>query len=177
MLTRRVSDFLHSSFYNNSCVCALFLNVRKAFDPVNHTILLKKLYCVGFRGSFFALLHNYLWSRSQLVSLGNVQSSKVPLLSGLECRRVPILSPLLFNIYVNNLPAVVTSNMLQYADGTLLFTSHTDIEPAMRMLQTVAFAVMDWFKENRITVNSLKTKFSQPLEKAHCLPELIFAWL
>lgn len=167
------SDFLFSSFDNHSCVCALFLDVAKAFDSVNHKILLKKLYRVGFRGPFFTLLHDFLRSRSQMVSLGSVRSNKVPLHSGVP--QGSVLSPLLFNIYVNDLPAVVTGNILQYADDTLLFTSHIDIAPAIHMLQADAIAVMDWFKENRISVNSSKTKlicFRSPWKKFTVYPQL-----
>lgn len=79
-----------------------------------------------------------------------------------------ILSPLLFNIYVNDIGRVVSGcRMLQYADDTVLFSGHLCAEEAVRMLQRDVLKVMDWFDLNMIKVNASKTKlvcFHNPLK-------------
>lgn len=82
-------------------MCA-FLDVSKAFDSVSHKIILSKLYSLGFRGPFFALLENFLLDRTQLVSIYKIHSAKMSLRVGVPPGS--ILSPLLSNIYVNDLP-------------------------------------------------------------------------
>lgn len=93
------SDVLYSSFENDQFACALFLDVSKAFDSVSHEIRLKKPFDRGFRGPIFSLLENFLSERFQLVSVSNIYSSKLLLRAGVPLGS--ILSPLLFNIYMN----------------------------------------------------------------------------
>uniref|UniRef100_A0A131Y4P1 Putative tick transposon n=1 Tax=Ixodes ricinus TaxID=34613 RepID=A0A131Y4P1_IXORI len=165
-LLENFSDTLHYSFENNMYTCALFIDVAKAFDTVNHDILLYKLCRMGFRGPFYSLLANFLSNRTQVVSLGNSRSSQVCLTSGVP--QGSILSPLLFNIYVNDLPTAVTSStVLQYADDTVLFSRHLVYEHAIKILQADATALMDWFSANKLRVNTSKTKlvcFCNPLK-------------
>lgn len=160
------SDDLNYGFENNLFTCACFLDVSKAFDTVNHSILLSKISAIGFRGPFLSLLENFLLGRTQLVSVNNVQSSTVSLKSGVP--QGSVLSPLLFNIYVNDLYSVVSNCIIyQYADDTLLLTRHTSYPEALQMLQQSSNKVMDWFSRNLISINVSKTKlvcFRNPLK-------------
>lgn len=67
-LLEDVADEIYSAFEGNMFSCAAFLDVSKAFDTVNHKLLLKKLWKFGFRGPFYSLLANLLDRRSQVVS-------------------------------------------------------------------------------------------------------------
>lgn len=160
------SDVLYSTFENNQFACTLFLDVSKAFDSVNHEILLKKLFDGGFRGPFYSLLVNFLSERSQLVSINNICSSKLSLKAGVP--QGSILSPLLFNIYVNDLCRVISDcSIYQYADDTVLVSRHINYEKALGMLRSDSMRVMDWFHNNRITINVRKTQlmcFRNPLK-------------
>lgn len=160
------SDVLYSSFENSQFACALFLDVSKAFDSVSREILLKKLCDSGFRGPFFSLLENFLSERSQLVSVSNIYSSKLLLRAGVP--QGSILSPLLFDIYVNDLSEVLSKCvMYQSADDTVLLSRHINYCNAVEMLQSDAVKIMDWFDNNRIKVNVYKTQlmcFRNPLK-------------
>lgn len=165
-LLEHFSDILHSTFDKNMYACALFIDVAKAFDSVNHKLLLDKLYRIGFRGPFHAILENYLSNRSQIVSIDNFHSSQVSLTSGVP--QGSILSPLFFNIYVNDMSSVTTNCViLQYADDTVLLSQHISYHHAINMLQVDANKVMDWFQANKLRVNTTKTKlicFRNPLK-------------
>lgn len=91
-----LSDYLHLFFDQNMVTCVLFLDVSKAFDSVNHELLLEKLLCYGFRGHFHALLKSYLTNRSQSVHTGSSLSYVASLRTGVP--QGSILSPL-YSIY------------------------------------------------------------------------------
>lgn len=160
-------DSLHSTFEKNKYACALFLDVAKAFDSINHKILLKKLFSYGFRGPFFNLLQDFLANRTQHVSVCNTSSAKVSLKAGVP--QGSILSPLLFNLYVNDLAKSVSGcQIFQYADDTLLLSTHINCNNAINLLQANATQVMNWFDANLIKINVHKTKlmcFNSPLKR------------
>lgn len=160
------SDLIHTAFDRNLFTCAIFLDLAKAFDTVNHTILLKKLYNYGFRGQFQSLLSSFFSDRSQVVSVGNFRSSRVILKAGVP--QGSVLSPLLFNLYVNDMSdRVVGCRIFQYADDTVLAARHLNFSDALRLLSNDASRLMDWFGENLISINTSKTKlvcFRNPLK-------------
>ena len=77
--------------------CGVFLDLSKAFDTVNHKILLSKLYAYGMKGLSLCLFESYLKRRTQYVKLGDVESSNLPLLFGIP--QGSTLGPLLFLLY------------------------------------------------------------------------------
>lgn len=134
---------------------------------MSHKFLLKKLLSLGFRGPFYSLLKNLLSNRTQLVSISGQYSAKISLKSGVP--QGSVLSPLLFNIYVNDLSQVVKySKIFQYADDTVLVSSHLHYSKAVELLQFDSIKIMDWFSRNVISVNTKKTQlmcFSSPLKR------------
>lgn len=166
LLLDDVADELYSAFEGNMFSCAIFLDVSKAFDTVDHDVLLRKLWKFGFRGPFHSLLANLLDGRSQIVSVDNVNSTLRMLQVGVP--QGSVLSPLLFNIYVNDLESVISGcRIFQYADDTLLVSRHVDFFQAVNILQCNVIKLMDWYSSNRINVNPSKTKlvcFRNPLK-------------
>ena len=97
-------DYLINSFEDNKLTCGIFLDISKAFDTIEHNILLNKLYKYGIRGNMLDWFMNYLSNRYQFVSINNTSSSFL----GIECG-VPqgsIIGPILFILYINDLPRV-----------------------------------------------------------------------
>ena len=101
-------------------VCGLFIDLRKAFDTIDHIILIKKLNYHGIRSISNKWFQSYLVNRQQSVSLHNSESSRLKLLWGVPQRYT--LGPLLFLIYKNGLhKAFVNLNMTHFGDDTNLF--------------------------------------------------------
>lgn len=107
--------------------------------------------------------------------MGNFKSDRVLLKAGVP--QGLMLSPLLFNLFVNDISTKLTScKIYQYADDTLLVSSHVNYHQAVRALQHDATRVTDWFYENFITVNASKTRlvcFRNPLKQVNLDESLV----
>ena len=120
-------DKILKALDESEIVLGVFIDLSKAFDSVNHTILLDKLYKYGIRGMADVWITNYLYDRKQYVSFNKLDSPY----QKVNCR-VPqgsILGPLLFLMYINDLCNVFSlSFSLLYADDTNMFVTGKNIE-------------------------------------------------
>ena len=139
-------------------VIGVYLDLKKAFDTVDHDILLRKLYKYGIRGNVWHLIKSYLCNRSQYVSY-NTQNSST---KGIQCG-VPqgsILGPLFFIIYINDLSNVSQKIFsILFADDTNIFIQGNNLPQLIHDLQTELSTLVDWLNTNKLTINLAKTYF------------------
>ena len=137
---------------------AVFLDIRKAFDTVNHEILLDKLNCYGIRDEELLFFGSYLRDRTQCCSVNGHKLT----LKRVTCR-VPqgsILGPLLFIIYMNALSACVKDvNVTMYADDTSLDKAIRTSQELREELVPAFATVCEWLKSNKLSLNTVKTEF------------------
>ena len=131
------------------------MDFRKAFDTVCHKILLDKLYHYGIRGPAHSLIKNYLYRRQQFVTINNACSSYKAINIGVP--QGSILGPLLFLIYINDLPNALHTNPRLFADDTCLFLNHSSFSSLEHICAIEVSRLKDWCNANKIQINSQKS--------------------
>lgn len=132
-------------------------DLSKAFDCVNHDLLVKKLEFYGVRGPALSLLESYLTSRSQSVNVNGVASGFMSVRHGVP--QGSVLGPLLFIVYVNDLFYYLTPNsLIMYADDATLLRSHNDINQLRLVIDETEMRAEAWFDANKLKLNHDKTQ-------------------
>ena len=136
---------------------AIFCNLKKAFDTCNHSILLKKLKKYGVDNVELGWFESYLTSRKQFVSIKNVNSPLCEISLGVP--QGSILGPLLFILYINDLPSASKLLALLFADDTTLLFSHENLNTLIETVNTEFRKICEFFRLNRLVLHPDKTKF------------------
>ena len=137
--------------------CAIFLDLAKAFDSVSHKILIQKLQNYGIHGKLLDLFVSYLSSRSQFVKFDNTQSSLIDILFGVP--QGSILGPLLFLIFINDLPNASKFFIRLFADDTFLCAQNDDFLALENEVNIELKKVYIWLVSNKLTLNIKKSQF------------------
>ncbi|MFZ2538897.1 MAG: reverse transcriptase family protein, partial [Oscillospiraceae bacterium] len=153
-----LSDKIAKAIDDKRLTIGIFIDLSKAFDSLKHDILLKKLSHYGVRGIAQDWFRSYLTNREQFVVVNGVRSSKSKIITGVP--QGSILGPLLFLLYINDLcNASALLKFILYADDTNIFYSGNDINEMCNIVNSELKLVIEWFKVNRLSVNSKKTNF------------------
>ena len=131
--------------------CCVFLDLAKAFDTVNHNILIAKLSHYGIRGTPFQLIRSYLTNRMQYVNLSGYNSDSLIAKCGVP--QGSVLGPLLSLGYVNDLPNASYANIKMFADDTLLFCSHENSQNEQAIVNNELHKVSKWFCSNKLSLS------------------------
>ena len=131
--------------------------MAKAFDSVSHTILLRKLEKYGVRGIALQLFTSYLSNRSQFVKLDGTKSSTLSILYGVP--QGSILGPLLFLIYINDLPEATNLYVKLFADDTFLCAQNVCLHTLESEVNYELKKVSEWLSANELTLNISKSKY------------------
>ena len=152
------TDHVLRAFDRDEYTISVFLDLSKAFDTVDHSIMLHKLHHYGVRGTAHTWFHSYLSNRLQHVHLNNHSSTNLPITCGVP--QGSILGPLLFLLYVNDLCQV--SHILKcilFADDTALFHNDTNACRLINKMNTELQTIANWLSANKLTLNVKKTNY------------------
>ncbi len=137
-------------------VGAVFLDLRKAFDTLNHRILLSKLLSFNFSPHTLRWIESYLSGRTQYVSIQNYNSAPLSISTGVP--QGSILGPLLFTLYINDLPSVCpNTNIQMYADDTVIYIHGSSVSQVANELTESLVHVAAWLEQCCLQLNISKT--------------------
>ena len=138
--------------------CGVFVDLQKAFDTVDHKILLAKLNHYGIRGPVNQWLKSYLSDRQQFVTINNISSNLKHLAHGVP--QGSVLGPLLFLLYINDLHhSIKSSETYHFADDTHLLNFSKSIQSLCRKVNADLRILTSWLNANKISLNAKKTEF------------------
>lgn len=149
---------IYNSLNKSEYFMAIFLDFTKAFDTVDHSILITKLDYSGIRGVAGEWFRSYLYNRKQYVSINYNNSSTLNIIKGVP--QGSVLAPLLFLIYINDLHR--TSNVLKFvhfADDTTVFHSHSDLNVLTTLVNAELYNISNWLIANRLSLNVNKSSY------------------
>ena len=143
---------------NGLVTASIFLDFSKAFDTVDHVILSRKLKSIGLDDNSLNWFKSYLTNRQQKTSINDTLSSSLPVSVGVP--QGSILGPLLFIIYINDMPSIVKHcKVILYADDTLLYYSSNSAREIEKYVNEALHLICRWLNENLLTLTCAKSKF------------------
>lgn len=152
-----LSEEIRKSLDKGEFSCGVFLDLRKAFDTVDHKILLKKMEYYGIRGIANNWFKSYLSGRLQSVFVSGMSSETLEIAHGVP--QGSVLGPLLFLLYINDLPnAIIYSKPFIFADDTALLNSSKDLKSIKKKVNIDLKLLLNWLNANKIGLNVDKTE-------------------
>ena len=153
-----MTEKIRNTIDNGNYGCGIFIDLKKAFDTVNHSILLRKLNHYGIRGISLQWFESYLSNRTQYVSVNGHTSEQLSITHGVP--QGSVLGPLLFLIFINDLPKVSKFlNFSLFADDTNIYYESSDLLNIQKIVNRELRKVRKWLEANRLALNIDETNF------------------
>ncbi len=152
----KFNNDLFTSFEKCQPIGAIFIDLSKAFDLMDHYLLLDKLHSLGFDQNSLLWFNSYLHNRRQSVSFQSSNSDYLVIDKGVP--QGSTLGPLLFCLFINALPKTcLHSSIPLYANDAVIYSSHSDISYIQSSLQSDFNSLKDWFYKNKLVLNKKKS--------------------
>jgi hypothetical protein len=165
----RLTEYIHKSLHEGKVVGMVAIDLKKAFDTVDHAILLEKLQFYGVRQNNLHWFESYLSDRRQFAEVNGSKSTPESVLTGVP--QGSILGPLLFIIYTNDLPHCVNESQINmYADDTAIYFAHKSVKTINAVLNDDLNRVFEWFCANKVSMHfgkSVTMLISNPQKRRH----------
>lgn len=141
---------------NGGRVDVIFMDLAKAFDKIIHEILLNKLSTLPINSCFIVLLESYLSNRQQIVCINGEKSNIIHPKSSVP--QGSVLSPLLFALFINDLPPLIKAQILLFADDLKIFRTIKSLNDSLQ-LQNDINTIYNWCTTNKLEINTNKCNY------------------
>ena len=146
-----LNDKILKGLDKGSLTGMILIDLQKAFDTIDHEILLKKMIYIGFSKSVIHWFKSYLQNRTFVVNVGKEYSTCGEVNCGVP--QGSILGPLLFLLYINDMSQAVECELLLYADDSCLIFTDNNIETIENKLNKDFNSLCEWFVENKLSIH------------------------
>ena len=151
-------DKITNNLQMNKITCCIYLDLKKAFDTVSFDILLGKIHSMGIQGPLFNILQSYLTNRKQRTHVNSYVSSDH--IITMDVPQGSILGPLLFILYINDLPKVAEdTDAYLFADDTAISIGAKDSQELQAKIDEILPKISNWFNANQLSLNTSKTHY------------------
>lgn len=151
-------DKISNEIDKGNSTIGIFLDLSKAFDTIDHNILIDKLNYFGIAGVANTWFKSYLENRSQFVQINHTKSKELRVRCGVP--QGSILGPLLFIMYINDITHVSKmADLILFADDSNLFVSDKHVDKLVTLANNELAQLSKWFKLNKLSLNVKKTQF------------------
>lgn len=151
-----LTDYIRQEVDKGNLCGMVMLDLQKAFDTVDHSILLTKLRAIGCNNTAVKWFESYLQNRKQVVDVGGALSKPQTVQCGVP--QGSVLGPLLFLLYINDLKSVCSCELFLFADDSALVFSHKDKKIVESILSCELLNVSKWLAYNRLSLHLGKTE-------------------
>ena len=153
-LTDKIREILDKKHY----ALGIYLDLEKAFDTVNHKILLTKMEAYGFREHINDFIKSYLTNRQQFTVINGRHSSLQRIDTGVP--QGSVLGPLFFLLYINDIPKCITgADITLFTDDTSVLLGDGSLVKLKAKAEKCLKSLDEWFKSNKLTLSTEKTFF------------------
>jgi hypothetical protein len=167
----RIYETVVQGFEQKKHTVAAFLDIAQAFDKVWHGGLIFKLINFGFPMFIINIIKSFISQRTFSVRINSTISANRPINAGVP--QGSILGPVLFNLYMSDIPIPEEASLALYADDTVILCQDSDIHEASNTLQTSIDVLIDWFYQWKFKLNTTKCETKIFSLRKHMLPHEI----
>ena len=150
-------NFISNAINEGQFCIGIFLDLKKAFDVCNHEILFKKLASKGVTGNSLKWFRSYLSGRRQIVEVNGQKSTQETI--EMSVIQGSILGPILFLVYIDDLPSSSLLETYLFADDTQGLKAGYNLPELINSVNLELKKWAQWFRSNKMSVNTSKTKF------------------
>ena len=168
-----IVDYISKAFNNDEFVIAVFLDLQKAFDLVDHDILCMKLEKIGVRGLALKWFKSYLSNRKQFVMVNGTLSDFFAMIN-ISVLQGSILGPLLFLIFINDMHSSNKLLNIHFADDTSGLCKGKNFDELVSFVNTELQKLGIWLRSNKLAINASKTKIMIFHPKGKIIPDASF---
>jgi len=151
----RIEKVIREAFVEKKVVIVIFIDLKGAYDSVDHKILIHKLKNIGVKGNLLGYCKNFLHGRTfRIMYNGEVSNEKV---TNIGVPQGAAISPILFNVYISDIPIMENVIRCEYADDIALVTKGDTIEECTVVMQEALNRLYEYTENNKLSINYQKT--------------------